>query len=70
MIVRKITAGCVVQTYGTKTGSCVEQEFIAGDDVEYVNQNGDPVDWREDAYQTFDMVQPEQIPAPEDPNNP
>ena len=33
MKIQKITPGFVVQTYDTKTGRCVEQSFIAGDDV-------------------------------------
>ena len=60
MIISKITPGFVVQTYDTKTGRCVEQSFVAGEDTSYENENGDPVDWREeeDACQPFDMVQP------------
>ena len=61
MKIQKITPGFVVQTYDTKTGRCVEQSFIAGeDDVAYENKNGDAVDWREeeDACQPLDMVQP------------
>jgi len=61
--ISKITPGFVVQTYDTKTGRCIEQSFIAGeDDVAYEDQKGDAVDWREeeDACQPFDMVQPKQ----------
>ena len=60
MKISKITPGFVVQTYDTKTGRCIEQSFVAGDDVSYENENGDPVDWREkeDACQPFDMMQP------------
>ena len=62
MKIQKITPGFVVQTYDTKTGRCVEQSFIAGedDDVAYENEKGDAVDWREkeDACQPFEMVQP------------
>jgi hypothetical protein len=63
MKINKVTPGFVVQTFDTKTGRCIEQSFIAGeDDVAYEDQNGDPVDWREgeDACQPFDMVQPRQ----------
>ena len=36
MKINKITPGFVIQTYDTKTGRCVEQSFIAGeDDVAY-----------------------------------
>ncbi len=60
MKIQKITPGFVVQTYDTKTGRCVAQSFIAGDDVAYEDTNGDAVDWREqeDACQPFEMVQP------------
>jgi hypothetical protein len=56
--INKITSGFVVQTYDTQTGRCVEQSFIADDDVAYEDRWGDAVDWREkeDAYQPFDML--------------
>ena len=62
MKIQKITPGFVVQTYDTKTGRCIEQSFIAGEDTSYEDQNGDAVDWREeeDACQPFEMVQPMQ----------
>ncbi len=62
MKIQKITPGFVIQTYDTKTGRCVEQSFLAGEDTSYENEKGDAVDWREgeDAYQPFDMVQPRQ----------
>jgi len=62
MKIQKITPGFVVQTYDTKTGRCVEQSFVGGDDATYENENGDAVDWREEenACQPFDMVQPKQ----------
>ena len=56
---RKITTGFVIQTYdGTK---CIASEFVAGDNVEYENENGDPIDMNKDQeeYFGFDMVQPE-----------
>jgi hypothetical protein len=60
MKVNKITTGFVIQVYDTETGRCIEQSFVAGDQVNYEDEHGDPVDWREapDAYQPFDMVQP------------
>ena len=61
MRVHKITTGFVIQVFDTKTGQCVEQSFVAGDDVQYEDQYGNPIDWREaqSAYQPFEMVQPE-----------
>jgi hypothetical protein len=35
MLINKITAGYVMQTYNTETGKCESQEFIAGDECEY-----------------------------------
>ena len=32
MKIQKITPGFVVQTYDTKTGRCIEQSFISGED--------------------------------------
>ena len=33
MKIQKITPGFVVQTYDTKTGRCVEQSFVAGENT-------------------------------------
>ena len=40
MKIQKITPGFVVQTYDTKTGRCVEQSFIAGEDDDVVSWSG------------------------------
>ncbi len=60
MKIRKITTGFVIQTYDTNTGRCIEQSFVAGDDIAYEDECGNPVDWEEqpEAYQPFEMVQP------------
>ena len=53
----KITHGFVTQTFQDE--KCVEQEFIAGDQVDWEDENGDgitPPGCYE--YQTFHMVQP------------
>jgi len=57
--VNKITIGFVIQKYDTETGLCVEQSFVAGDQVDYEDTDGTPVEWQEDNYQPFNMVQPE-----------
>ena len=48
MIINKITHGFVIQQFDTDKGRYVEQEFIAGDPVEYettrVNGGGEFVD--------------------------
>ena len=64
---KKITAGFVIQEFNDK-GDCVRQEFVAGDDVSFEDNNGNPIDWEEDhyeilekAYHPFDMVQPQKV---------
>jgi len=53
---RKITTGFVIQTFDDDN-KCIEQEFIAGDTVDYEDADGNTVDsW--DEYQPFEMVQP------------
>jgi hypothetical protein len=58
MIVKKITVGFVVQTYDTNTRKYTGQEFIAGDQVDYETETGDPIE-RISEYLAFDMVQPQ-----------
>ena len=62
MIINKITVGFVVQKYDTMTDSWVSQEFVAGDQVEYENKNGEAVNpeimGEPEPYLGFDMVQP------------
>lgn len=54
---RKITVGFVVQTFDNNN-KCTEQEFHAGDQVDYEDDAGEPIDsW--DEYQPFQMVQPQ-----------
>jgi hypothetical protein len=65
MIIKKVTAGFVIQTFDTETRKYVNQEFIAGD-VSYENAVGDSVDPElmqnitdgTEPYLPFDMVQP------------
>lgn len=55
----KVTAGFVCQRYQKdKSGKfiCVQQEFIAGDDVQYENLKGDSIETPEHVYQPFNMV--------------
>ena len=44
MLVRKITTGFVVQTFDTGAGRFTAQEFIAGEQCDYENEQGEPVD--------------------------
>ncbi len=61
MIQKKITTGFVVQTYDTKKKRWIDQEFIAGDECDYEDENGNPLDETAEIrnkYLPFDMVQP------------
>ena len=58
MIVKKITVGFVVQSYDTNAKKFIEQNFTAGDQVDYEDEFGEPVESFSE-YLAFDMVQPE-----------
>jgi hypothetical protein len=51
----KITPGYVFQTF--EDGKCISQEFIAGDQDDYEDVNGNPLPETPDyEYQPFNMV--------------
>ena len=55
----KVTTGFVVQKYrknSTGKFTCVNQEFIAGDDVQFENLKGDSIEAPEHEYQPFNMT--------------
>lgn len=64
MLVNKITTGFVIQTYNTQTNKCIRQEFVAGDQVEWEDEDGTPIIGPADEdvdieilpYQSFDMA--------------
>ena len=60
----KITIGFVSQTFELNDDGkmiCAKQEFIAGDEVSYEDEYGEPLDFfPEHIYQSYNMVQPEQ----------
>ena len=65
MLIRKITTGFVIQTFDTETKQFTNQEFIAADQVEVEDVNGNPLDEAGndipaefDEYLPFEMVQP------------
>ena len=60
MIVNKVTTGFVIQKFDTETRQFVSQEFIAGDQVDFENERGEPVESC-DEYLPFDMKQPSEI---------
>ena len=60
MIVKKITTGFVIQSFDTKTNKFVASEFVAGDECDFENEDGEVVDSSllDNKYLPFDMVQP------------
>ena len=65
MLFKKITEGCVIQTFND-AGECISQEFIAGDDVEYETDCGYAINAEDmpdgmSTYHPYDMVQPGEI---------
>tara|TARA_Y100000034_G_scaffold85892_2_gene102973 strand:+ start:1007 stop:1342 length:336 start_codon:yes stop_codon:yes gene_type:complete len=66
MIVKKITTGFVIQTFATEQGVFVRQEFVAGDECDYEDEDGSPLETIDafkdtkgkEAYLPFEMVQP------------
>jgi len=55
----KITTGFVVQKYckdSTGKFTCIHQEFVAGDDVQFENLKGDSIKAPEHEYQPFNMT--------------
>ena len=64
---KKITTGFVIQDYKTLPNGtlvCVKQDFIAGDQVDYEDKMGEPVeiDTSKEVYCPFEMKAPKQIP--------
>ena len=70
MIINKITTGFVIQQFDTDKKVYINQEFIAGDDVNYETVDGNPMDddemetfnfgplAEEEPYLPFEMIQP------------
>jgi hypothetical protein len=71
MIVKKITTGFVVQTFDTDLECCINQEFVAGDQVDWEDEDGNTLSsvdsyscLKDVPYQPFDMVQNMHYPKP------
>lgn len=67
MIINQITAGYVIQSFDTDKNQWVSQEFVAGDIVEFENDNGEHIDQTDfeerimdtkNSAPSFKMVQP------------
>ncbi|MFH1616362.1 MAG: hypothetical protein ABIG61_14905 [Planctomycetota bacterium] len=55
----KVTTGFVIQKYRKNSAgkfTCINQEFIAGDDVQFENLKGDSIEAPEHEYQPFNMT--------------
>jgi hypothetical protein len=55
----KITVGFVIQVFEKNADGrfiCTSQEFIAGDQVDYEDTDGNPIDPPEHPYQQFNMT--------------
>jgi hypothetical protein len=63
--IQKITNGYVIQTFDSVSRKCTNQEFVAGDPVEFEDEFGTVIDTDEeeveDLYCPFEMKQPEQL---------
>ena len=58
-MLRKITVGFVIQEFD-ENGKCRSQTFVAGDQVDWEDEMGDPADPPEGVeYFPFEMKQPE-----------
>ena len=67
---KKITTGFVIQDYITLPNGtlvCQNQSFVAGEQVDYENEVGEPieVDTTKEVYCPFGMESPKQIPDPD-----
>ncbi len=73
MIINKITAGFVIQAFDTEKKKFSHQCFVAGDQVNYEDKEGNPMDAEEmskvnfgpyaekEPYLPFDMLQPDEV---------
>ena len=64
MLVKKITTGYVVQVFDTETQRFVSQEFVAGDECRYEDEDRNTIESDqltvngEEVYLPFEMRQP------------
>ena len=66
MIVRKITTGFVVQEFDAETGRCVSQEFVAGDQVEWEDRQGNAISDGDFGLDLEGLYHPLEMKAPEE----
>ena len=65
MIVRKITTGFVVQQFDSDTGRCISQEFVAGEQVEWEDQKGNPIEDGQSGIDLEGLYFPVELKKPE-----
>lgn len=56
MMIKKVTVGFVVQEFDD-SGKFLRQEFVAGDQVDYENEMGEPLEDYPECYFPFEMKQ-------------
>jgi hypothetical protein len=61
--INKITTGFVIQEFDEKTEKCVNQDFVAGDEVVWENEDGEVLSNAPETYFPFNMIQPEGKPT-------
>jgi hypothetical protein len=59
MNIQKITTGFVTQTFDSE-GKLLEQNFTAGDECDWENEDGEPIE-DEGFYHPFDMVENDEV---------
>lgn len=57
-LIKKITHGFVTQVWNADTQQFMGQDFTAGDDVEFVDEDDKPIPPHTTLYEPFDMAQP------------
>jgi len=58
MQLKKITTGFVIQTIDTETGKITHQEFIAGDQCDYEDEEGNCIDAEECFGMMLNLISP------------
>lgn len=66
--IKKITHGYVIQTWDTDLQCCINQNFVAGDLVEYEDSSGNPIDPEDGEATRFlmDHYEPYRMKDPDD----
>ena len=68
MIVRKITTGFVVQEFDAETGRCVSQEFVAGEQIDWEDRQGNAISDGDFGIDLEGLYHPLELKQPEEAN--